>query len=190
MLFGSRFHQSIREGKITWTYRDWASPRVGAGRTYRFAPGEAVEVESVELVPVASIGEAEARKSGFGSVSELTEYLRKHSSRRQLTSRSRIYRVLFRYVKEVSDPLAAAREDTSSKALAEIGKRLDRMDLSSRREPWTRKVLELIERHPRTAASQLAVRVGRETRAFKADVRKLKELGLTVSFETGYELSP
>ena len=29
----------------------------------------------------------------------------------------------------------------------------------------------------------------RETRAFKADVRKLKELGLTISHEVGYSLS-
>jgi hypothetical protein len=36
----------------------------------------------------------------------------------------------------------------------------------------------------------LARGLGRETRAFKADVRRLKELGLTVSLEVGYELSP
>ena len=30
----------------------------------------------------------------------------------------------------------------------------------------------------------------RETPPFKADVRKLKRLGLTVSHDTGYELSP
>ncbi|MFP8878572.1 MAG: hypothetical protein VCE43_03450 [Myxococcota bacterium] len=29
-----------------------------------------------------------------------------------------------------------------------------------------------------------------ETRVFKADVRKLKNLGLTISCEVGYEISP
>ena len=42
----------------------------------------------------------------------------------------------------------------------------------------------------RVAASKLAARVGRETLPFKTDVRKLKKLGLTQSFEVGYELSP
>jgi hypothetical protein len=32
--------------------------------------------------------------------------------------------------------------------------------------------------------------VGRETAPFKLDVRKLKNLGLTISLEVGYELSP
>jgi hypothetical protein len=32
--------------------------------------------------------------------------------------------------------------------------------------------------------------MGRETALFKADVRKLKELGLTESLEVGYRLSP
>ena len=33
-------------------------------------------------------------------------------------------------------------------------------------------------------------RLGRETLPFKVDVRKLKKLGLTQSFEVGYEISP
>jgi hypothetical protein len=55
---------------------------------------------------------------------------------------------------------------------------------------WTRKTLRLIEQRPRVAASQLAAHLGRETAPFKADVVKLKKLGLTQSFEVGYELSP
>jgi hypothetical protein len=50
--------------------------------------------------------------------------------------------------------------------------------------------LALIEQHPRRRAPDLAALVGRETTPFKIDVRKLKALGLTRSFEVGYELSP
>ena len=39
-------------------------------------------------------------------------------------------------------------------------------------------------------APDLAERVGRETPRFKADVRRLKALGLTESLEVGYRLSP
>ena len=42
----------------------------------------------------------------------------------------------------------------------------------------------------RTPAGVLAVAAGRERLPFKADVRKLKELGLTESLEVGYQLSP
>ena len=37
---------------------------------------------------------------------------------------------------------------------------------------------------------KLAKSIGRETEPFKIDVRKLKKLGLTQSFEVGYGLSP
>jgi hypothetical protein len=40
------------------------------------------------------------------------------------------------------------------------------------------------------ASPDLAATMGRETAPFKADVRKLKELGLTESLPVGYRLSP
>ena len=39
-------------------------------------------------------------------------------------------------------------------------------------------------------AADLAAALGREKLPFKADVRKLKALGLTESLERGYRLSP
>ena len=51
-------------------------------------------------------------------------------------------------------------------------------------------MLGVIAERPATRAPDLAVELGRETAPFKADVRKLKELGLTESLERGYRLSP
>ena len=67
--------------------------------------------------------------------------------------------------------------------------RLKNMDARSRAGPWTGATLALIDAHPRLAASQLAPRLGMETPQFKSNVRKLKGLGLTVSFGTGYGLT-
>jgi len=58
------------------------------------------------------------------------------------------------------------------------------------KKPWTKKTLALIGANPRIAASKLALKVKRPTLEFKTDVRKLKKLGLTQSFEVGYEISP
>ena len=51
-------------------------------------------------------------------------------------------------------------------------------------------MLELIAARPEVRAPDLAAGLGLETQAFKRDVRKLKELGLTESLEVGYRLSP
>ena len=50
--------------------------------------------------------------------------------------------------------------------------------------------LRLIAERPATRAPDLTASLGRETLAFKADVRKLKALGLTESLAVGYRLSP
>lgn len=48
----------------------------------------------------------------------------------------------------------------------------------------------MIAEQPGVRAPDLAASVGRETKPFKIDVRKLKELGLTESLTVGYRLSP
>ena len=55
---------------------------------------------------------------------------------------------------------------------------------------WTYEYLQAIADNPGLRAPDLAESFGRETAPFKRDVRKLKELGLTISLEIGYELSP
>ena len=79
---------------------------------------------------------------------------------------------------------ALEREDTD---LTGVLQKLARLDA---REPWTRTVLDLIDAHPGRRAGDLAAMLGRETHAFKLDVRKLKALGLTESLPVGYRLSP
>lgn len=44
--------------------------------------------------------------------------------------------------------------------------------------------------HPGALAATLATKVGRDRDAFKPDVRKLKEPGLTENLEIGYRISP
>ena len=100
-----------------------------------------------------------------------------------------MFRVSFRH-EQRADPRAERRQDTSASALEEVEARLERIDRLSRRGPWTSAALQLIAKQPKVAASKLAPRLQRETRAFKADIRRLKGLGLTVSHEVGYSLSP
>ena len=85
---------------------------------------------------------------------------------------------------------ASARIKTDVRGeFAGLRERLERMDSRSRSGAWTRRTLELIEANPRTRAGDLAACMGMERHAFKANVRKLKELGLTESLEVGYRLS-
>jgi DNA-binding IclR family transcriptional regulator len=74
--------------------------------------------------------------------------------------------------------------------LAALRQRLARLDKASRHGAWTLTTLRLIAKRPGTRAADLAAGLRLEKAAFKRDVRKLKELGLTESLDIGYRLSP
>jgi len=125
---------------------------------------------------------ADARRAGYPSRAALLE---------ELSGRDgRTYRIALRFAGE--DPRRQLRErgKLDASELEGVLGRLDRLDRASRHGPWTRAVLELIRERPGVRAPGLAASMGRETKPFKADVRKLKELGLTESLEVGYRLSP
>lgn len=68
--------------------------------------------------------------------------------------------------------------------------RLARMDRTGAHGPWTGAVLTQIADRPGTVSTVLAEALGWERQDFKLHVRRLKELGLTISLTVGYELSP
>ncbi len=185
MLFKREFHAGLRDGSITLTFRRWSRPQVKAGGRYRYAFGQ-LEVDALEQVRVSEIKLAEARRSGFPDLDALCAAL----SRKPLSPSDRVYRVAFHFAGAAPAATVDTRGGLSDDELEELWRRAARMDERSAHGPWTRATLALIAKRPETAASRLALKLGRETAPFKAEVRKLKRLGLTRSFEVGYELTP
>jgi hypothetical protein len=186
LLFQKRFHAGLVDGTITLTFRRWQSPRVRPGGRYRCHPIGVLEVKAVESVLPKDITNDDAKRSGFESLSDLLAYIGS-GPRGALSDDARLFRVELQHGGD-GDRVEIALEDRLSKDdVVAIRARLARMDANG---AWTSKVLRSIEKHPRVAASQLAKKLRRETEPFKVDVRKLKRLGLTQSFEVGYEISP
>jgi hypothetical protein len=186
LLFQKRFHEGLVKGDVTLTYRAWDKPHVKAGGRYRCHPIGVLEVDRVDRVAVRDVTSADARRAGFASRDELIDYLGSVVGA-PLSPGHELYRVELHYGGDGDRVEGALDADLDASAVEEIRKRLARFDAKG---PWTAVTLDLIGRHPRTAASRLAASVGRETAPFKADVVKLKRLGLTQSFEVGYEISP
>jgi hypothetical protein len=185
LLFQKRFHPGLVSGEVTVTFRIWDKPRVKVGGRYRCHPIGVLEVDRVERVRVRDIEEDDARRAGFGSVEELLAYL--GSVRGTLPPDQELWRVELHHGGDGDRVEVALDTELEPADVQEIEKRLARLDA---KESWTAETLALIGEHPRVAASKLAAKLGRETAPFKEDVRKLKRLGLTQSFEVGYEISP
>ncbi len=188
MLFKRQFHAGLASGAVTLTFRSWAKPQVRVGGQYRCGSIGLLEVDALDRVRVGEITEAEARRSGFADRDALLEALSKGS--RRLGARSSVFRVALHYAGPDRRAGPALDADLSDADVEALTARLDRMDRASRHGAWTRQTLELIERRPRVAARHLAPELGSEKLPFKTDVRKLKRLGLTLSHDVGYELSP
>ncbi len=172
----------IIEGTNTITFRGWKKAQAIAGGRHRIW-GHLIEVDDVRIVTTNDITDAEARRAGAISADKVLARLGDKAS-------GPIYRIQFHYV-GLDDRIelrnsAALNEERR----AEIQARLDRMDRASKDGPWVTKSLRLIATYPGVVSTVLARQLGQDRPAFKINIRKLKELGLTESLEIGYRLSP
>jgi len=178
MLFKSHVLAGLADGTVTLAFRRWRRPTVRAGGTL-MTPAGLLAIDAVAVIDPAAITATEARRAGYASREALLS---------ELASRAEgaVHRVAFRRIGP--DPRAALRDraDMAAEALAALA----RLDARRRTGPWTCALLALIAMRPATRAADLAAALGRGTLPLKADIRRLKALGLTESLDTGYRLSP
>ena len=171
--------EGIRDGTVSVQFRRWARPRVKVGTVLRTSIG-LVRVTEVEGVQPEDVTGADARQAGAADVSEIVDAYPDRAGD--------LYRIGLVYVGP--DPRVSLRkEPVTDEELPELIMAIDRFDRSSKWGAWTRPTLALIAERPGVRAETLASELGWEKRPFKANVRKLKDLGLTESLETGYRLS-
>lgn len=171
----------IASGEVSLAFRRWRRPTVRSGGTLLTALGQ-LQIGDVATIDINAITSDDARRAGFGSRDELIAALDRRTE-------GDVYRIELGGFK--ADPRIALRETPLDESqFAELRKRLDRLDAVSPDGPWTLKTLEVIRDHPGLRAGDLCRLVGQERDRFKPNVRKLKTLGLTISLEIGYRLSP
>lgn len=189
LLFKASFWPGLRDGSITLTFRLWERARVRAGSNQRTHPVGVLHVDDVREVKLSQITDDEAVRAGFADRAALVESLRGFA-KEKLTPQTRVFRVEFHRTGEIDRVAGADDAELSKEDVAAIDAKLDALDARSDDGAWTRTALRLIAEHPRTVAAELAKRAGLERAKFKSNVVKLKKLGLTESFEVGYDLTP
>ena len=182
MLLKQATLEAVAEGEVTLAFRCWRRPTVRTGGTL-VTPIGVLSIDSVDAIDPEHITESEARAAGHSDLEGLLAALTKRPE-------GTVYRVSFHLAGPDPRISLRARIPDSAEELDQLRSRLARWDSSSTVGPWTLPVLKLIERNPGVRAADLAATVGQETKRFKANVRKLKGLGLTESLEVGYRLSP
>src|SRR5690606_5315177 len=181
MLFKEVHLKGIQSGKVSLAFRRWEKPTVKKGSLLKTAIG-LVEIVDITTTSLKAITEAHVLKAGFDNREALLKSLRQND-------KAKIYKITIRYHSE--DPRIALREQTlTPEKYTELKEKLARLDKFSKQGHWTRDTLLAIKDNPHVHAVSIAKITGFEKDWLKVNIRKLKNAGLTISHQVGYELSP
>lgn len=182
MLFKEIHLNGIKSGKITLAFRKWQKVSVKIGSLLHTAVG-LVEIRKIETVSENDITDKDALNAGFADKKQLLKSFIHNST-------GTIFKISVGY--HSADPRIKLREQTElpEQQFTDLKKKLERLDNYSKQGHWTNKVLLTIKDHPNLHAIGIAKLTGFEKEWLKLNIRKLKNLGLTISHNVGYELSP
>jgi hypothetical protein len=181
MLLDRDTLEQIVRGEVSLAFRRWRRPTVRSGGTLLTSAGQ-LELGSVAVVEIEAVTPEEASLAGYPSKEALLIELNRRRD-------GEVYRIELGALRP--DPRVALREaPLDAHQTGDLRRRLNRIDAASSDGPWTLKTLQVIRDHPALRAGDLCRLVGQERDRFKPNVRKLKNLGLTISLEVGYRLSP
>lgn len=182
MLLNRDTAEGIANGTITLVLRRWDAPRAKPGGTQRTVAGT-VRIDDVAEYPGAyRVTVAQARAAGYPDAKTAQKELDRRPAKHT-------YLISLSYLAPDERPELAADDRLAAADVDAITGRLDRWDAAAE-IPWTREYLEMIGANETVRAPDLAARVGLEVPRFKRRVRQLKGLGLTISLDVGYRLSP
>jgi hypothetical protein len=174
--------EGIANGTVTLVLRRWDAPRATPGGTQRTVTGT-VRIDDVAEHPGSyRVTVAQARAAGYPDANTAQKELDRRPAKHT-------YLISVSYLGPDERPELAADDRLSAADVDTITARLGRWDAAAE-TPWTRKYLEMIGANEAVRAPDLAAREGLDVPRFKRRVRQLKGLGLTISLDVGYRLSP
>jgi hypothetical protein len=182
MLFKQKDLDGIKAGKITLSFRNWKKLSVNEGSTIKTSVG-IIKIGAITEIKYEEITDEDAKAAGFSGASALIGLLKSQKD-------GNIYKIAVSYLSEDPRIQLRAQAEIDEAEFSEIQAALDNLDKYSKVGKWTVKTLLGIRENPRLRAADLALKLKKEKEWLKLNVRKLKALGLTISHEPGYSLSP
>lgn len=172
----------IKSGDASLVFRKWKRPLVNKGSIIKTSVGQ-IEILDIMEVKKENITQDEAIQGAYKNLDDLINNLQK-------IKEGKTYKIELRYHSE--DPRIKLREQSiiTDEDYELLLKKLQRLDKYSKQGSWTLLFLNAIKNNPELRAEDLANKIGKEKMWLKIHVRKLKNLGLTISHKVGYTISP
>jgi len=155
----------------------------------RLKPAEPASGKTATNAPVAKAAGNSVAKNGSVPAPEALSLLTRGQQPAAVRPRMFAFALAPKSEPPPSAPAKGDEKITKAELKSAIAA-LKTLDQSSGRGAWTAATLRLIDKYPARRAPDLAASQRRDPLAFKRDVLRLKQLGLTESLEVGYRLSP
>lgn len=135
-------------------------------------------IGNISVVKESDLTELNIRNAGFENKEQLLRSLRRNDN-------GNIYRIEVHFHSE--DPRIGLREQSvlSNEEYLELKRKLAHLDSYSKNGLWTKKTLLATKENPHLKAIGLSKLTGFEKEWLKTNIRKLKNLGLTISHAVG-----
>lgn len=191
ILFGKMDRAGVKSGKITVAFRDWETPRVSPGKTYRSHDLGLLFIEQAEKIPISSISERDAQAAGARSLKNLlNSYMRRHPNCNPRVDEC--VRIQFHYLGDDEEHSRKANDTHLSRSeLEEIGGEIQAMDKRAKGNGSAVEILGLLARQEWTTSREIAEVVNLNPDQIKRRMALLKRDGVVESSsQLGYRLTP
>jgi len=180
LSFKQKYHEAIKSGKITVSFRDWKTLNVQKNKIYKSLNLGLLRVLDVSFKRLADIPLIEIQKSGFRSFQDFKESFEESARRAVDFKMESAVKVEFEYLGEDIENKKRLMGKVTPMELFEIRQKLMSLDEKSEAQSIVKLLLLLEKTGPlKLEDIEKAIKVAPD--AIKLNIRKLKELSLISS---------
>jgi len=180
LSFKQKYHEAIKSGRITMSFRDWRTLNVQKNKIYKSFNLGLLKVLDVSFKKLADIPLLEIQKSGFRSFQDFKESFEDSAKRAVDFKVESAVKIEFEYLGEDIENRKRVMGKVTPMELFEIRQKLMALDEKSESHNIV-KLLLLLEKTGPLKIEDIEKSIKIAPDAIKMNIRKLKELSLISS---------
>jgi len=190
LSFSKKYHEAIKAGKITMSFRDWKTLNVQKNKIYKSCNLGLLKVLDVSFRKLADISLNEIKKSGFRSFHDFRDSFEEGARRTVDFKAESAVKIEFEYLGDEIENKKRLMGKVTPMELFEI--KQDLLSLEGKGgSPWVVKTLQALEEKGPLKIEDLEKTLKMPPDTIKMNMRKLRGLSLISSnSKRGYSVTP
>lgn len=190
LSFSKKYHEAIKAGKITMSFRDWKTLNVQKNKIYKSCNLGLLKVLDVSFRKLADISLNEIKKSGFRSFHDFRDSFEESARRAVDFNAESAVKIEFEYLGEDIENKKRLMGKVTPMELFEIKQNLLSLEEKSG-FPWVVKTLEVLENAGPQKIEDLGKALKMPPDEIRMNMRTLRGLSLIASKnKRGYSITP